>query len=480
MSLFPLTDPANAIYSTYPAFQTPLADESTVHNYEQDLTFTANLTEPSAKKIRLAIPADDDEDMDEVEVEDLEIPSGHREVSFASVVPMAKPAPFRPEINFGPPSSVPTIGGVLFPYFHGLLVPDYSWISSVVARFFLQTLGANKEDILAGYRNFKRGSNTWVDSYQGQVLQHMFQGIQLALETQSRVYFILETEYAGFVLLGYGFSILAQDRIFNPLDHKELRAELDSLVSHGKTVSALADLLSHMKMISTKKVRKVKPEEITCNRVLHTLYHERDSTGLDADFERLVSDLAFPEPYWNITVDNLGKMFDDYAGVNPYPPTAPMFLGGSFVKKASKEFLALSAFGPSAPSFFTHGGDKFVVPSEMMMSDPLSAEDPVTKKKPLPVIAVSQKSLAAALGDLEKVYKDGAIYQKITERAGPARTIQFRKEYRDQLWAILRKRIGGGHLPQASGPDEEVTAEEKDIGVDKSAAVHDAAIGGFD
>lgn len=395
-------------------------------------------------KRRKIIPlVGEDDHMDEDEELDTsnDLP---RLTTLEDIVLVAKPAPFYPRVNFGPVASVPNLAGLVFPYFHQLITPDYQLLPSIMWRFFLQSFGSDRTAFLRGFERWKLGAKSWTESVCGLELQHIFFGISLALDTQTRVFFVVEHEtYQGFVLLGEGFSVVAQDREHMPVDAASLRDHLARISPHDNALSELCTMLSNATLAGSKKRKKVERTHITCNRQLYIEVHQRQfSEDERTTMIKLACELSFAERYWKVSPETLDVFLDVYCNRDGvHKNTEPMYIGSGLLFEKDQAYLALSVFGPTAPSFFTIGGEKKEIPATGR-PDPLSVIDSSTKKPVLPFIPYTMKSIRTAMQDLYKVYKDKALYVLPKERAGPSRTTQFTGRARDRVWGILKEHIG--------------------------------------
>jgi hypothetical protein len=148
-----------------------------------------------------------------------------------------------------------------------------------------------------------------------------------------------------------------------------------------------------------------------------------------------------------------------------------MYIGSGLLFETDETFLALSVFGPTAPSFYTVGGEKKDIPPPGK-PDPLSVIDSTTKKPVLHVVPYTMKSIKTAMSDLYKVMKDRAIFVLPRERAGPSRTTQFTGKARDLMWTGLRESIGERSF-ETSEKKKDPSADKKDVGKGKEVAYAD-------
>jgi hypothetical protein len=416
-----------------------------------------------------SMEVDDDEEVKDVQLEGLP-----GKIRLTNVVVVAKPAPFHPEVNFGPASSVPNEPGIVFPYFFQMISPDYQIINEIVFRYFLRNLGDTKENFIAGYKRFETATKTWMDSPEGMVFQHIFYGIDLALSTQSRLFLVAEHgQYCGFVLLGMGFTVVAQDLRFEPVSAEDLRDEVAKMSPHDLALDELSKLFSEATIGTTKKRVKVSKENLKSYRSIYNQYHKRSFDSEEKDrIDSLISDLSFPERFWTVSPNTIDLFLGIYANRDgQHADDAPMYIGSGLVREDSANYLALSVFGSTAPSFFTVGGEKKAIPAPGK-PDPLSVIDPATKKPTLPVIPYTMKGIRTSMDDLYKVWKDRAIFVLPRERAGPSRTTQFQGAARNQVWESLKTHIGGREIDESVDKKKvPTTADKKDTkGKGKSIA----------
>jgi len=447
-----------------------LEDSDTVHMYDEDsdVRIPTHPEQPSHKRRKIFSVVDGASmavDVDD-EVEDITMEEPSASIRLTGVVQVAKPAPFHPEVNFGPASSVPNEPGLVFPYFFQMISPDYQLINEVVFRYFLRNLGGTKEDFIAGYKRFEGATKSWADSPEGMVFQHIFFGIDLALNTQSRLFLVAEHgQYCGFVLLGMGFTVIAQDMKFEPVSANDLRTEIARMSPHDLALDELVKLFSEATIGSSKKRAKITKDDLKSYRAIYGVYHKRKFEQEEIDrIDSLISDLSFPERYWNVSPATIDQFLGIYANKDgAHAIDEPMYIGAGLIRENSAQYLALSVFGPTAPSFFTVGGEKKLIPAPGK-ADPLSVIDPSTKKPALAVIPYTMKGIRTSMDDLYKVWKDRAVYVLPRERAGPSRTTQFQGEARNKVWESMKTHIGGRENDDTDSTKKKarITAEDKD------------------
>jgi len=123
----------------------------------------------------------------------------------ADAVLVAKPAPLRVDVNYGSPTSVPNFPGYVLPYFRGLIDPSKHTMVSIMKRFFLGCFGDTQDAAMSAWGSWVRGLDKWYKTEAGREISHIFFCVQLALESQSRLYVLMSgSKYLGSCLLAIG------------------------------------------------------------------------------------------------------------------------------------------------------------------------------------------------------------------------------------------------------------------------------------
>jgi hypothetical protein len=352
---------------------------------------------------------------------------------------VAKPAPLRPEINYGPPSSTPNFPGYVIPYFPGLIEPSKATIINVVRRFFLGCLAESNDKAGDAWFEWVRGVDKWYQTASGKVVAHILFNIQTALEMQARLFvYIRGGEYLGCSLLGYGSGIMVEGRFVVPETSTEVRSLAGKLDDHGMALERIIGMLNVMRL--DKGQMELEVEEITSARKLYKAIRDSPRVGED-EFEELtvqVSKLSFEERLWSAVVSNITRAIDLLTITDPVDDL-PMYLDPSLVYNTTRAHEVLSAFGPIAPSFVESVGTDYPIPKGPLADDPASVVDTVSHKRPLEAIYVSLKKLNVAVGDWANVVKKRRIRQNSEKRDAGFRTIEFRGELRDEIWSCLKK-----------------------------------------
>jgi len=451
----------NAIFTwflktqSYPAFSGPtkiIEDEHQYNTIEGFVTMKRHIIqkEGSSKKPRLeGIPegSDEEEDMavDEQTVAIDEMMFGDE----VSKIPKAKPST-APEYPFGPSANMPTLPGLSFPYFDGMLDTDTAFVSSVIKEFFLESLGDTREEILGGYKDLKLHMGLLASTKPGKALQHIALGIRLAIQAQARCYPIFaEERYVGFTIHGYYFSLSIDGYRHVPKSTEELAKDVASIDEHNVALAKILEKLSKLKLETTgkamaKKTLKDKKADCKNPRKLAALIGEFKMTPEDRDeIEKLATNLSFPQRFWTIDEKNILKAID-YLVAETFPDDdVPLYPRGGCLTTSDFRLSVFAAFGDQAFSLRLSGGSPQKVPVDAA-SDTLFKPYKGRNNKeviPKPNIIVAKKGLSLCLEDWSAFYGDHVVYTKQT-RDAMFRSVVFGGERAKTLWFGLIARIG--------------------------------------
>lgn len=387
--------------------------------------------------------------------------------SDAGKVVVAKPAPFYPDVNFGPASSIPNLPGYVFPHFPALHEPSESSILATIRRYFAASI-ANSTDGTGFWRSFVPGLHKWSRTDAGKCVQHIFFCMQIALESQARLFVIVgNRKYLGCAILGFKFTITRGPDMLVPDTSKTVRTLALELDKHTEALDEICGMLSRVALREGGMTIDLSPSEVKSSRDLHRELQKREPiTGEEYDqLAERVSQLTFEESFWPMTTDKLETWIRFLASEEPIPNEWPMHISRETIYDSSRAYLVLSAFGPTAPSLVDQMGSEFVIPIGVDADDPSSVVD-ASGRRPLDFIVVSAKKLSIAVGDSKNMVKKRRIRQNLVERAAGFRTIKVVGERRNRLWDLLKTIPGenidkGKKRSRAEEGDEESEARRK-------------------
>jgi hypothetical protein len=429
---------------SYPAFQTDAGDNIP---FARDSLITTTMgaasegfrLAPSKVLKRVGYTAEEVENPTFTEVD-----ASYSDITIGSVgdaVFVAKPAPLRPSINYGPPSAVPNLPGYVFPYFPGVILPSKEALIATMRRFFIKSFGGSKDDVVSGWSEWLKGVDSWYKTEAGMIVTHIFYLIQTALEAQAQIFVIIsDGKYLGAAILGFKFTIVKLGIELEAHKATVVASLAKGLDAHTLALGRVCDILSKMKLDDSEDVEPIDELAITSTRSLYREIMRREVVG-DKELERLkvqIDRLTFNEEYWTIAVDKLTKVFRLLSTNDLVPDDAPMYLPSELLYEDGKEFSVLSQFGPVAPSFLDANGKDIPIPKGARAEDPASVRDDASGKRPLEAIFVSGKKLAVAVGDMKNVIKKRRIRQNPNERAAGFRTIKFTGAGRDEIWSSMK------------------------------------------
>jgi hypothetical protein len=436
---------------TYPAFQSDV--DTTLNNYGFDVDILSTSSSAASKGFRYIkdmIPQYKEElDLDEAGLlKDTGYAGGFKypdNVEYNTMVEestfVAKPAPFRPSINVGNPSQIPSLPGYLFPYFEGCLVPEDKSLPTFMAEYLFGSFGATKDLAAKGYETWVTSYDKWYKTETGKKLAHIFLGIRLAVQSQSRLFIITTSnDYSGFALLGFKFSIAIGGKVVEADTAQVLRSMAIKLDEHSKALVEICNVLSRTPTISTKLATVVNPGAFKSLRQLWGAVLRREEIK-DDDWEIIEANwekVTFVEKFWPMTHQRIAEAVSlIFTSDKALDQTLPCAIPVKLLYCKGRVEAVLSVFGPFAPSFIDMKGTEFPIPSPGA-SDPAAVIDPISGKRALEMILVSGKRLEAACDDFHNLMKKRRIRQNLGERAAGFRTMKFQGHARDLIWEALK------------------------------------------
>jgi len=452
---------------TYPAWRTEedrRDDEDILSQLDLQLLIHSvkrvSLGEPSAKRIRSHDP-DGDEDMSHSD--DDEVPLEAVEINWASLresVLVAKPSPLPFQFNVGGPSDVPKSSGLAFPYFDRMLIPDSHTLRNIVSTFFLRCFGDSREDQRVNFRLIRASLEVIPRHRFGAELVHLFIGIKLAIETQTRLFVVIVSgDYAGFVLLGARFSVYIDSLWYDAKGPDELAADISTMSSHSFAVSRLTSILSDLELKddsgkSTGKKEQLSPDSF---RTGHDLWDVLRSRVIPEKVHEDIQDqlrlISFSRSYKEITPANIRWAIDMMTSKakDPLPRDIPLHVPSALTQLDDRVLLVLCTFGPDSFSFQNMSGSKFALTPLSRSKDPNEDMNESGKGKVMPVVIVAVKGVLTAAADMRKTMKDKAITMDLKERAQRNRCIVFKGQQRDLVYSKLRELSDFVSSPQDNG-----------------------------
>lgn len=457
----------------YPAFSGPLPDDSTGGGAIDTIPgfITAKrkglFGDRLAKRARIAErPADEDEDMED-QYED-----GMEEFNFGDAdnrVPKARPSTLPTHI-FGLATQMPTLPGLVFPYFPDILDTDTNFVSSVIRTYFLECLGDTRDTVLSGFKDVKGAMGTIAQTQTGKVLQHIFCGVQLAIQAQARLYLLIsDGRYMGFTLHGWYFTVSIDSYKRVPVSHEELVTAVKLVDEHNVAVAQILSKLSKMKTggrLPTKKYLDERKPIVAKNpRELAELLRQFDLSDIEdrEEIEKLANKLSFPQRFWEFSPEKILAAVDLLLAKSFPAVDLPLYVRGGTLTTTDPALSIFGLFGESGFSFRTPGGVAIKVPKDQ-------GEDTLYKPyrgknnkeiKPNPTLVVSKRSLGLCVEDWHAFTADHRFHNKNT-RDQAFRSVAFGGPKGKELWNGLIDRVG----VLAEDIGIEVSADDIELGTD--------------
>lgn len=384
-----------------------------------------------------------------------------------SKVPKAKPSTIPANIS-GSFSAMPTLPGLVFPYFEGMISNDTAFVASIIRTYFLECLGGDREAVIGGYKDVKLHMGLIAGTLTGRILQHMFLGVKLAIEGQARLFPIFNgSRYVGFTLHGWYFTVSLDGYVHSPVTYDKLVQEVKSIDEHNVALSKILDRLSKLKMISTGKLigkATLMTEKAGCTnpRYLATLIRKfKLDDGEKEEIEKLATSLSFPQRFWTIDNKTIIKAIDLLLSGSFPPLDAPMYTRGGTYTTDDPKLSTFAMFGDQAFSLRLTGGESRLVPKDIASDVLFKTYRGKNGKEttPKPVFVIAKKTHSLCLEDWAAFLIDHKVLSKSSRDAIFKCAVLGGDKAKD-FWYELIKRIG----PLEIDSVREVNADTVELG----------------
>lgn len=358
----------------------------------------------------------------------------------------AKPVT-KPQTNIGSIADIPKSHGLIFPYFHGLLQPDAAFMNNMVLRRFYQLLGSTHESCQSKYLEIRHGINSLATTSRGMEICHILLGIDLALDTQSRCFVIVDkNKYLGFALLGARYAVFANTRWFAPANEEIFSTAISRMDPHE---SAVADIIT--------KLEKLKSSDQYTGMANRSIFAEPETlvgelaklklTDIDdediRDLDRFLRNLNYMGTgYLSQNPQMIADMLATLASTKDIALSRPTYLPSIKAPFSSRSFKLLSQFGPEAPSFWNDRGTEIICKpvdrSVISTGGKRKIGDADIFGNMPEKLLITPKPLLIAVRDMDKVIETGKVKMDVKERAGRYRNISLEHEdTRKSVWKGL-------------------------------------------
>lgn len=385
---------------------------------------------------------------------------GHHGVAItntAGVVLRAKPSPNKTENNVGPASALPNMPGLAFPYFPGMNTPDSLLLKTMVSQHFIRLLGRDSAEVSAAYVKIRRGLNSLSTTTAGKTLGHMLAGVKLALDTQARLFLIMDSEYRGFCLLGMGFTVIDGGAVYESLTNEKLQEDLRSFNTHAKGLAEVLESLNSLSMTELSNEGNLLEEKDieTAEKLvlaLAKLNVNEESESFRGWEKKINNSLRllqfFPSTlYDQIHPDSVVDLCSRITAFVPKKklPSTPFKFTTWNAPYGNVLYRCLAAFGVEAPSPWNNSGSEILIQAQGKASR-VDEEGRAQKKvktdeiyENMPQFLIfSPKPVYIAFKDWTTVIKKGAVKMDAKERAKGYRCMNIADEdKRKAVWKGL-------------------------------------------
>lgn len=387
------------------------------------------------------------EDIDDEEPTDL-TPDRIGHIMLQDVVFVAKPSPLPSSTNYGPPSSVPNVPGLLFPYFKGLLVPDAAGLRVLSSRF-LRNFGDNKNTPKDGFVQFRKVIGTFANTPQGVMMTHILLGVQLALECQAVLFLLIDAgKYMGFVILGTEFDIFLQGRWWAPYTREQLRGLLNQMRTHEQSLGDLAEVLKKCVLVDGDIPEIPTGGLRTCNQIADILAQlDLDADGHtedEAEIKGVLSRITFPSPPLTFKPTNIAQSIKYLTGQAVFPEDSVFFIPlQDWSGLRSKEYRILAQYGPRSFSLRNTKGDELLIRKDAKDRNIFDEKDDKDKIRYQKYI-VGEKVLNQCVNDWRSLVETRSMRMDFMERAAGSRNHTFTREIFRPVWEALTSAVDEG------------------------------------
>lgn len=319
------------------------------------------------------------------------------------------PVPFdeKPVCITSDSSTLPPYSGLIFPFVPALAISDESTVMTVIRNYFYGSLADSDEDAVEAFSSLKGAWGIIRNTLAGDVLSHVYKGIEMALHVQSIVTIIAPNDrYAGFLIQGGGFHLTVLDKLYMPVAYEDLKKELYRMDPHLIALSAI------MKKLPFPDADSREAYMTTCD-TMWKVKQAIDSMGLNEESRNAVATaakrLSFLEDRpLTIHAANIVHVLDVIRDTSKDLATLPLHHSQLF--SSSRAHMAWSAFGDHAPSFRIPGGKAIPVDKPMTrVVRTNSKKGSINETKTVTKIAYQVIPLAMALRHLDETIEKKEI-----------------------------------------------------------------------
>jgi hypothetical protein len=317
----------------------------------------------------------------------------------------------------------------------------------MILRRFYQLMGNTHEKCQSSYLELRHGINSLATTSRGMEICHILLGIDLALDTQSRCFMIIDNnKYLGFSLLGARYAIFSNTRWYAPASEGDVALAISRMDPHESAVSDIIEKLEKLKASNQYDgltVRSIFGQPSTLVEELAKLKVNELEDEDVRDLDRFVRSLNYMGAnYLSQNPQMISEMLTTLASTKDISLDRPTYLPSIKAPFNDRAFKLLSRFGPEAPSFWNDRGSEIIckpVDKSVVSTGGKRkiGESDVFGNMPVRLL-ITPKPLLIAVRDMNKVIETGKVKMDVKERAGKYRNISLENEdTRKSVWSGL-------------------------------------------
>jgi len=203
----------------------------------------------------------------------------------------------------------------------------------------MKALGPDLNTCTASESLIRSACGDMAGTDQGLILAHISKVIELAIQSQTRPFLVIQYGvYQGAYLCGSGFIMTLNQVVYRPSPHDSLMESLSLISGHTNSLVRICERIN------------VDPEEIKTMRILSARVKSANVSEFDKiEISKDAKSLTFPQRCWAINPDMVQTALNHLA--NNTHPSDDVPMHHSVLFSTDIESSVLSAFGFLAPSF---------------------------------------------------------------------------------------------------------------------------------
>lgn len=376
------------------------------------------------------------------------------------------------------PSFYDSEDGLVFPYFAGMMLPDKRFTYGVFARLFSKSLAVTPDASMKLLSKIRSGFMSLAFTAAGRAISHAYLGIDLAMNSQSSICFLVEKgQYFGFVLQGRNMRIMYRGVTHSPMVMAELKKQCKELSPLADVTEKLIELVKVALVADGKPIFEPTTKDFSSSRNFVSWFQQITFDDMSEEHRRQFSDLIdkiyftdrFQIPDQQMILDFLNYVT---TGNTEFIAKYPAYIGNSYYQAQDRIHVGLGIFGDRAPSlnFGTTKGDMvFTIPQDLSAVDPNLTEVGEKKQRPLHYLPFNVVAIKTAADQWENLFAKGMIHLPVA-RKGKQEFTDLRKvvlkigsdPYFSQAYklikehsSIVRKSLQGGKRKRGNDDSEE-------------------------